>query len=280
MKKDLLLLIAIAAMLSGAARAQTAPDPEAATPAATAEHTLTGNLSLASDYRFRGISQTYRRPAVQAGLDYVHASGLYLGTWMSNVSGNSYNNGAGLEWDLYGGYRFAIAPDVTLDLGALAYAYPGARLNSAPGVATGEKYTNVDVYAGISTGAFSARLSVSATDYFGLNGMTAGYAYFSALPAAGGSRGSAYLDLSYNFDLGAGVTLGTHAGRLAVRHYGALSYTDFKLSLAREFHGLTVTGALIGTDARRDFYQVANAAGQDARRVGTTGFVLSIGKTF
>lgn len=280
MKNERLLLIAIAALLSGAARAQTAPAPDAAIPAPTPEHTLTGNLTLASDYRFRGISQTYRRPAVQAGLDYTHGSGLYAGTWMSNVSGNSYNNGAGLEWDLYGGYRFTVASGVTLDLGALAYAYPGARLNSAPGVATGEKYTNVDVYAGISAGAFSARLSLSATDYFGLNGTTAGYAYFSALPPAGGSKGSAYLDLNYNIDLGDGLALGLHAGHLAVKHYGELSYSDFKLSLAKEFHGLTVTGAVIGTDARRDLYQVADSAGQGARRTGTTGWVLSVGKTF
>ncbi len=276
MKNERLLLIAITALISGAASAQTAPPPDTATP----EHTLTGNLALASDYRFRGVSQTYQRPAVQAGLDYTHSSGLYAGTWMSNVSGNSYNNGAGLEWDLYGGYRLAVAPDVTLDLGVLAYAYPGARLNSAPGVATGEKYTNVDAYAGISVGAFSARLSMSATDYFGLNGTTASYAYFVALPAAGSSRGSAYLDINYGIDLGAGVTLGLHAGHLSVKHYGELSYSDFKLSLTREFHGLTLTGAVIGTDARRDLYQVADSAGQGAKRTGTTGWVLSVSKTF
>ena len=252
------------------------------TAAAHAEdtHTLTGNLSLNSDYRFRGISQTYKLPAVQGGLDYAHAGGAYVGTWLSNVSGNSYNNGAGLEWDLYGGYKFSPAQGVTLDLGALAYVYPGARLNSAPGVASGEKYTNVDVYAALGAGAFSAKLSVAVTDYFGLNSTTAGYAYFSSLPARGGSRGSAYLDLNYSFDLGDGLTLGTHLGHMAVKHYGDLSYNDVKLSLAKEFHGITFTGAVVGTDARRAFYQVANAAGQSAKRVGTTGFVLSIGKTF
>lgn len=275
MKKNLLTLISIATMLSGAARAQTA-----AAPAATPEHTLTGNLTLASDYRFRGISQTYKLPAIQGGLDYSHSSGTYLGTWLSNVSGNSYNNGAGLEWDLYGGYKFAVAEGITLDLGALAYLYPGARLNSAPGVATGEKYTNVDVYVGISAGAFSAKLSVAATDYFGLNSTTAGYAYFSALKPAGSSKGSAYLDLNYNFDLGSGVTLGTHVGHMAVKRYSDLSYTDFKLSLSKEMYGLVVTGAAIGTDAKRDFYQAANAAGQNPKRLGTTGFVLTIGKTF
>lgn len=275
MKKTFLTLIAFAAMLSGAARAQTA-----AAPAAAPEYTLTGNLTLASDYRFRGISQTYKLPAVQGGLDYSHSSGAYLGTWLSNVSGNSYNNGAGLEWDIYGGYKFAITEGVTMDLGALAYLYPGARLNSAPGVATGEKYTNVDIYAGISAGAFSAKLSIAATDYFGLNSTTAGYAYFSALTPAGSSKGSAYLDLNYNFDLGSGVTLGTHVGHLAVKHYSELSYTDFKLSLSKEFCGLLVTGAVIGTDTKRDFYQTANAAGQNAKRLGTTGFVLTLGKTF
>ena len=287
MKTNTLILIATAAtatLLSGLARAEDAPAaaPVVAAPAAapTPEHTLTGNFSLNTDYRFRGISQTYKLPAVQGGLDYSHSSGIYLGTWMSNVSGNSYNNGAGLEWDLYGGYKFSPAQDLTLDFGALAYVYPGARLNSAPGVATNEKYTNVDVYAALSAGAFSAKLSIAATDYFGLNSTTAGYGYFSALTDNGGSKGSAYLDLNYGFDLGDGLTLGTHVGHMAVRHYGDLSYTDYKLSLAREFHGLTFTGAVVGTDAKRDFYQAANAAGQSAKRIGTTGLVISVGKTF
>lgn len=279
MKPNTLILIAVTTLLSGMARAEdaAAPVPE---PVATPEHTLTGNLSLNSDYRFRGISQTYKLPAVQGGLDYSHSSGIYLGTWMSNVSGNSYNNGAGLEWDLYGGYKFSPMQDLSLDFGALAYVYPGARLNRAPGVASDEKYTNLDLYAAISAGAFSAKLSVAATDYFGLNSTTAGYAYFSSLAAKGGSKGSAYLDLNYNLDLGEGLTLGTHLGHMAVKHYGDLSYNDFKLSLAQEFHGLTVTGALIGSDAKRDLYQVANAAGQSAKRVGSSGWVLSIGKTF
>src|SRR6218665_2497463 len=159
-----LILIATATLMLGHARAQTA-EAAAPAPVPTPEHTVSSNIALVSDYRFRGISQTWHLPALQGGIDYAHSSGLYLGTWASNVSGNSYNNGAGLELDLYGGYKFAVSQDLTLDLGALAYVYPGARLNSAPGVATGEKYTNVDLYAALSAGAFSAKLSVSATDY-------------------------------------------------------------------------------------------------------------------
>lgn len=267
-----LKLLTLASFLTiGQARAETAPTPE---------HTLTGNLSLTSDYRFRGISQTWRLPAVQGGFDYAHASGAYLGVWASNVSGNSYNNGAGLETDLYGGFKLALTQDLTLDLGALAYVYPGATLNSAPGVATDKKYNNLDLYAALTMGAFNAKLSVAATDYFGLDSSTAGYAYFSSLPAGGGSKGSAYLDLNYRFDLGNGLGLDTHIGHLAVRHYGELSYTDVKLGLSKEFAGLNLGLAVVATDAKREFYQAGNAAGNEAKRLGKAGLLLSVGRSF
>ena len=278
MKTSISFLTLALAGLSFNSQAQTTAP--AAAPAATPEHSLTGNLSLNSDYRFRGISQSWKLPALQGGFDYAHSSGFYAGTWASNVSGNSYNNGAGLELDLYAGFKFPLTQDLTLDLGALAYVYPGAKLNSAPGVATDKKYSNLDLYAGLTAGAFSAKLSIATTDYFGLNSDTAGYAYFSSLPAAGGSKGSAYLDLNYNVDLGSGLTLGTHLGHLRVQHYGDLSYSDLKLSLSKEIAGLNWTGALIGTNAKRDFYQAGNAAGQNAKRLGNTGLVISVAKTF
>ena len=101
--KKLLLASAISGLftLPGVAGAQTAPAAAASTP----QHTFTGNATLVSDYRFRGITQTFKLPAVQAGFDYAHSSGVYLGTWASNVSNNVYANGAGLEWDFYGGYQ-------------------------------------------------------------------------------------------------------------------------------------------------------------------------------
>jgi uncharacterized protein (TIGR02001 family) len=186
MKTRLLSLFLISScFLHAAARAEgeaPAAAPAPAAPMAAPEHGFTGNLAFVSDYRFRGISQTWKRPAVQGGFDYSHASGLYLGAWASNVSGNSYNNGAGMEWDLYGGWKLPVSEAVTLDLGALAYVYPGARMNAAPGQPTSHKYDNVDVYAAVTAGAFSGKLSVAATDYFGLDGETASFAYFSALP--------------------------------------------------------------------------------------------------
>ncbi|MBB4845190.1 uncharacterized protein (TIGR02001 family) [Paucibacter oligotrophus] len=268
--KNTIVPLLLLTLLSASAQA-TPPTPE---------HSLSGNLSLNSDYRFRGISQSWQLPAVQAGFDYAHRGGAYAGVWASNVSGNSYNNGAGLEADVYGGFKFSPGQDLSLDLGALVYLYPGARLNSAPGVASDKQYDNVDLYLGLSYGGFSAKLSVAATDYFGLNGETAGYAYFSSLAPAGGSKGSAYLDLNYSFELGQGITLATHLGHLRVRNYGELSYTDAKISVAKEMLGLNWTAAVVGSNASKDFYQVGNAAGQHAKRVGDTGLVLSVGKTF
>ncbi len=70
---------------------------------AQSAHTLSGNVTLVGDYRFRGLSQTYTQPAIQGGVDYASTIGAYAGAWGSNVSGNQFLNGGSLELDLYGG---------------------------------------------------------------------------------------------------------------------------------------------------------------------------------
>jgi uncharacterized protein (TIGR02001 family) len=273
-----LFVAAVAAVcVAGTVHAQTG-GAAAAGPASP--HTLTANVAAVSDYRFRGISQTYRRPAIQGGFDYTHASGFYLGNWNSSISSNSYNNGAGLEVDLYGGYRFALSNELAGDVGVLHYLYPDARLNSAPATPTGNKYDNTEIYFGLTQGGFNAKLSYAVTDYFGLSSATAGYAYFNALPARGDSKGSTYLDLNYNIDVGDQVTLGLHAGHTSVRRYGELSYTDYKVSLGKEFSGVNLNLALVGSNADSRFYQVGDSAGANPRRLGKTALVVSASKSF
>src|SRR5450830_585175 len=269
-----------AAALCAVASAQTTAPAAGEASASAPTPTVTGNFSLVSDYRFRGIAQSWAQPAVQGGIDYTHVSGFYLGNWNSSISSNSYNNGASLEMDLYGGYRFEPAKDWTVDVGVLRYQYPGARLNSAPATPTGEKYDNTEVYVGVTQGPFNAKLSYAMTDYFGLNSTTAGYAYWSALPARGDSKGTTYLDLNYNADMGNQLTLGLHAGYTAVRNYSELSYADYKVSLAKEVGGFNLGLALVGTNADTTYYQAGNSAGLDPQKLGKTTVVLSIGKTF
>ncbi|MBC8055928.1 MAG: hypothetical protein H7Y61_05070 [Rhizobiales bacterium] len=270
------LVCLLAGFAAAGAFAQTTPIAQVEAPA----YTLTGNLAVVSDYRFRGISQSYRLPAVQGGFDFTHASGFYLGNWNSSVSGNSYNNGSSVEIDLYGGYRFEPVQDVTADVGVLLYIYPGARLNQAPGVPSDRKYDNAEIYAGVTTGPFNAKVSYALTNYFGLNGQTAGYAYFSALPDNGDSKGTAYFELNYSQDIGDKLVIGAHVGHTLVRHYSDLSYTDLKVSATKEWFGLNFGAAVVATNAEKALYQVANSGGADPKRLGKATLVVSVAKTF
>src|SRR5437868_12923348 len=121
------LFVLLSAASVSITQAQT-PAP-AAEPAKPIEpYTITGNFGIYSQYIFRGLTQTDRKPAFQGGFDFAHASGFYLGTWGSNISwlhdlGTVVSHGGSLEWDLYGGYKYAINDDWGLDVGVLYYYY-------------------------------------------------------------------------------------------------------------------------------------------------------------
>ena len=88
---------------------------------------LGGEVSLTSDYRFRGISQTLREMAIQAGVDVGGPSGLYAGVWGSNLNfGEDLPHGrAHAEIDVFGGVQYALGSVIELDLGVTYYGYPG-----------------------------------------------------------------------------------------------------------------------------------------------------------
>lgn len=89
------------------------------------EFSFSGSAALVSDYRFRGVSQTDKQMAVQAGATLSHESGFYVGTWASNLSGWGTFGGANMELDLVAGYSRSIGSGVTLDAGLTWYMYPG-----------------------------------------------------------------------------------------------------------------------------------------------------------
>jgi hypothetical protein len=118
-----LIVLATALTTSGAALAQTAPADPAPAPAPS----LTGNISLTTNYKFRGQDQDMigpqrlrqdasgLKPAIQGGFDYAFGdSGFYVGNWNSSVN---WLQGNSIETDLYGGYKFKAGP-VDLDVGA------------------------------------------------------------------------------------------------------------------------------------------------------------------
>jgi hypothetical protein len=87
--------------------------------------TVSGSAAIASDYRFRGVSQSDQEMAVQGGITIAHDSGLYVGTWASNLAGWGTFGGANMELDLIGGYKAKLADNATLDVGLTWYMYPG-----------------------------------------------------------------------------------------------------------------------------------------------------------
>ena len=145
--KKLLHALVLSGLVASPALAMAAEKP-------VSPHSLSGNISLTSDYVFRGVSQTQNGPAIQGGIDYAHASGFYAGTWASNVDWVSlgFKNNSSMEIDLYGGYKGSLG-DVGYDVGAITYYYPGDKI---AGVKTPD---TTEIYLGGSWKFLSAKYS-------------------------------------------------------------------------------------------------------------------------
>ena len=226
--------IALTVLLAG-----TAALAQAAAP--TPDYTLSYNVGVVSDYRYRAISQSSFKPALQAGIDYAHKSGFYAGAWASNVNWIKDYVGAtdgSLEVDLYGGYKGAIGKDLGFDVGVITYQYPG---NTADKVLANANTT--EVYGALTYGVMTAKYSHSTGNFM----------------ANVNSSGSAYLEVAATFDLGNGLSLTPHIGRQTIPNANnAGDYSDYALTLAKDFgNGLSVSLAALGTNAGDAFYKVA-----------------------
>ncbi len=226
MKKTSLAATAAALVLSSIPLLPTVAQAQEASP-------LTFNIGVVSDYRYRGISQTRLKPAVQGGADYAASNGLYVGFWATNIKWiEDFGGDAKVEIDLYGGKKGEITKDLTYDVGVLHYQYPSNKFN--PNANTTE------VYGALTMGPVTAKYSHALTNTFGNPD----------------SKGSSYLDLTANFDLGDGLTLTPHIGYQKIT--GPVSkdatYTDYTLTLSKAFGAVTPSITLVGTDANKSFY--------------------------
>lgn len=151
--------LAIAALVSTALTAPALAQPanetaEPAIEAAPPTLTVTGGATLVSQYRFRGISLSDEKAAIQGTINLNHESGFYAGLWASSLDGFGELGGSNVELDLYGGYKTAIGSGMTLDAGLLYYAYPGS---------TGGDFEFFEPYANISgtLGPATAKVGVA-----------------------------------------------------------------------------------------------------------------------
>ncbi|WP_299309243.1 TorF family putative porin [uncultured Croceicoccus sp.] len=108
--------LVVGTMMAGTAHAQDVAPP--------GPFEVSADVALVSDYRFRGVSQTDEEMALQGGISVSHESGLYAGTWASNLAGWGTFGGSNMELDLYGGYVFELQ-NASVDVGLTWYMYPG-----------------------------------------------------------------------------------------------------------------------------------------------------------
>ena len=212
------------------------------------------NVGAVSDYRYRGISQSRLKPAVQGGVDYSNGP-VYLGLWASSIKWiGDFGGDADVEIDLYGGIKGDLGGGFGYDVGVLAYQYPSNKLNPSA--------NTTELYGAVTYGPGTLKYSHAVTNTF----------------ANTNSKNSYYLDLSASFDLGGGLMLVPHLGYQKIKgpFSGVGSYTDYALTLSKDFSGLVVSAAVVGTDADKSFY----SSPVNGKELGKTGVVVGLKYNF
>lgn len=227
----------------GVAHAQTPDEP------------VQWNMAAVSDYRFRGISQSRLSPAIQGGVDFARAQGVYAGIWASTI-GWIQDAGAtsgSLEVDLYLGHKWRLG-SATADLGVVRYDFVGNNLRR-----TGqhEDPSTTEAYAAYSLADVAVKYSHALTRWMGNPN----------------SQNSHYLEVSQSLAWPDGWTLRPHLGHLRVRNTTpSASYTDVAVTLSRHWTpNLTFSAAVQATNANRAVYRTA-----DGRFTGGVGLVVGL----
>jgi len=139
-------------------------------------------------------------------------------------------------------------------VGVLGYVYPSNGLSPSA--------NTTEIYGALTYGPATLKYSHSLTDTF----------------ANADSKNSYYLDLSASFDLGGGLMLTPHIGYQKIKgpFSDPGSYTDYALTVSKDFSGIVVSGALIGTDADKSFY----SSPVNGKELGKTTLVLGVKYNF
>ncbi|MDP5209622.1 TorF family putative porin [Microbulbifer sp. 2205BS26-8] len=181
------------------------------------------NAGLVSDYRFRGISQSDGQLAIQAGIDLEVGNGFYVGTWVSQVDFDYGSDETDYEQDFYGGYSAEVNHSMRYDIGYIYYAYHGSDRD--------EDYQ--EIYG-----------SLKFLD------LTLGFAYSDDYWAESGAFYYPYVE--YSFSLPSDLSLDLHIGLNLFSEeiflYQSDSYIDYSATLSKEFGGLNLRAAFVGTD--------------------------------
>lgn len=224
---------------------------------------VSGNMGIVSDYRFRGYSQTFGKPAIQGGIDLGLPMGFSLGTWMSNVSGNEYNNGASLEWDLYGGYTYTVNDDLSFGVGGLYYYYPGSYAYDSATM-TQTKYNTFEWHVAATYKWITAKYSQTTNNWFGVSN----------------SKGSGYYELNASYPLTDKLSLNAHVGHQKVKNNSTSDYTDWSLGGSYNLAGWNLGLTYVDTNVSKAAGTITDVAGVNSKNIAGPTVVLSVGKSF
>jgi uncharacterized protein (TIGR02001 family) len=230
----------------------------AATPAAAHDlgggFTINGGATVVSDYRFRGISQTDRRFAVQGTFTVSHSSGFYATVWGSSID-NYVAGESDQEIDIVGGWKHTYG-NTTVDVGVLYYYYP----NSSA------------IFTGYNSDFFEPYVSVSQAIGPVTVKATANYAPSqSALSIGNGNEDNLYLAADASATLGHGFAVSGHLGHSFGPSYLTIGdgYTDWNVGVSYTTGPLTVGVQYVDTD---DTF-ITPITGRNASGSGVVGSV-------
>jgi len=209
----------------------------------------TGNVAVATDYVFRGVSQTLERPAIQGGFDATFDSGIYAGIWASNVN---FNTDASTEMDYYGGFSGTFGcTSCSYKIGFIYYDYDGD-----------PQFDYVEAAASVTYGGLTVGLNYS-PEYLG-DGTT---------DAVGDEVEFYYPYANYSYALPADFTLALHVAMNIISEDGVFEpeedeYTEWSVGVSRTFEEIGgITLGLTYWDTTVDDLFGVDADDADARVV-------------
>jgi len=197
---------------------------------------VTATVTGVSDYRFRGVSESGRDPALQGSVDLTY-HGFYVGAWASSIARTADTHA---ELDLYAGYTGNAGP-LEYDFGVIAYLYPG-------GDGTGNVYegkASVSYTFGPATAKLTANYAPDQENLDGdnlyLNGeLRVGIPStpLTAFASLGRERGSFY-GRKWDWALGLEFTRGPFTASVA--------YVDTNLNSATNALGRNIRAGIVAT---------------------------------
>ena len=297
MRKSLLSIAVLSALsLSALSLPTLSFAADAAPAAATPDWTFPSSIGFVSDYIWRGQTQTWGKPAVQAGIEADHVSGFYAGIWGSNVSSHWLPN-ANLETDFSVGFRNAFATDFRYDVGGTYIYYPGGnfdKVNTFPAANYPKsKLNSAELYASLGWKWFTVKGGYMPTKFYGWTnansapngGAAAAFPGDVSAGVTGNTNGAYYFMGSASYDVMPGLNLAGEVGRQTIANSTGLDWTWYKVGATKSFDGGWAVNAFYtgtaGSTAYQNYISFDNlATGSDKRTVDQSKFVIGLSKSF